>query len=224
MAAGNGTVAAPVSVAAPAKVNLALLVGPTRPDGFHEIFSLMLPVTLADLVTVDRDAGGGPDRRLRGLPRRRQPRGADGARARATASRRFEVAVDDRQAHPRGGRPRRRQLGRGRDADRARATVRPRPLPRLRYEIAAAVGSDVPFFLWPGPQLAMGRGTGPARGRAARTAAPRHRLARCRLCPRPPCTAGATTTERSTWAPSSTPRRGSWRRSRPRATARPGRR
>jgi 4-diphosphocytidyl-2-C-methyl-D-erythritol kinase len=29
---------------------------------------------------------------------------------------------------------------------------------RLRYEVAAAVGSDVPFFLWPGPQLAMGRG------------------------------------------------------------------
>ena len=30
--------------------------------------------------------------------------------------------------------------------------------PRLRHEVAAAVGSDVPFFLWPGPQLVMGRG------------------------------------------------------------------
>ena len=30
---------------------------------------------------------------------------------------------------------------------------------RLRYEVAGAVGSDVPFFLWPGPQLSMGRGT-----------------------------------------------------------------
>jgi 4-diphosphocytidyl-2-C-methyl-D-erythritol kinase len=29
---------------------------------------------------------------------------------------------------------------------------------RVRYEAAAAVGSDVPFFLWPGAQLAMGRG------------------------------------------------------------------
>jgi 4-diphosphocytidyl-2-C-methyl-D-erythritol kinase len=29
---------------------------------------------------------------------------------------------------------------------------------RLRYEAALAVGSDVPFFLWPGPQIAMGRG------------------------------------------------------------------
>ena len=30
--------------------------------------------------------------------------------------------------------------------------------PKLRYEVAAEIGSDVPFFLWPGPQLAMGRG------------------------------------------------------------------
>jgi 4-diphosphocytidyl-2-C-methyl-D-erythritol kinase len=29
---------------------------------------------------------------------------------------------------------------------------------RLRHDVAAAVGSDVPFFLWPGPQLVMGRG------------------------------------------------------------------
>ncbi len=29
---------------------------------------------------------------------------------------------------------------------------------RLRYEMAASIGSDVPFFLWPGAQLAMGRG------------------------------------------------------------------
>ena len=29
---------------------------------------------------------------------------------------------------------------------------------KVRHEVAAAVGSDVPFFLWPGPQLAMGRG------------------------------------------------------------------
>ena len=37
-------------VAAPAKINLGLLVGPVRSDGYHEIFSPMLPVTLADLV------------------------------------------------------------------------------------------------------------------------------------------------------------------------------
>ena len=50
-----------VEVAAPAKLNLALLVGPVRPDGFHEIASLMLPVTLADRVIVERTPGAGLD-------------------------------------------------------------------------------------------------------------------------------------------------------------------
>ena len=44
-------------VAAPAKVNLALLVGPVRPDGFHELASLMVPVTLGDLVVVRQTPG-----------------------------------------------------------------------------------------------------------------------------------------------------------------------
>ena len=50
-----------VEVAAPAKLNLALLVGPVRPDGFHEIASLMLPITLSDRVIVERTPGAGPD-------------------------------------------------------------------------------------------------------------------------------------------------------------------
>ena len=53
---GNGSTAI-VEVAAPAKLNLALLVGPVRPDGYHEIASLMLPVTLADRVVVERTPG-----------------------------------------------------------------------------------------------------------------------------------------------------------------------
>ena len=48
-------------VMAPAKLNLALLVGPLRPDGFHEIASLMVPVTLADRVVVERTPGAGLD-------------------------------------------------------------------------------------------------------------------------------------------------------------------
>lgn len=159
MAAGNGTVAAPVSVAAPAKVNLALHVGPTRPDGFHEVFSLMLPVTLADLVTVTATPGEdlavvcevcpGDDnlaaRMVRELERR--------------LSRRFEVEVAIVKRIPAAA-----GLAGG-SSDAAATLIALERLfgldlsPRLRYEIAAAVGSDVPFFLWPGPQLAMGRGT-----------------------------------------------------------------
>ena len=52
---------ATAEVAAPAKLNLALLVGPLRPDGFHEIASLMVPVTLADRVRVERTPGAGLD-------------------------------------------------------------------------------------------------------------------------------------------------------------------
>ena len=40
-----------VEVAAPAKINLSLLVGPLRSDGYHEVFTAMVPVTLGDLVT-----------------------------------------------------------------------------------------------------------------------------------------------------------------------------
>jgi 4-diphosphocytidyl-2-C-methyl-D-erythritol kinase len=147
-----------VEVAAPAKVNLALLVGPSRPDGFHEIASLMLPVTLADLVVVRSTPGEdlhctcdvcpGEDnlaaRMVRELERRLE--------------RRLEVAVQVRKQIPAGA-----GLGGG-SSDAAATLVGLERLldldlsPRLRYEVAAAVGADVPFFLWPGPQLAMGRG------------------------------------------------------------------
>lgn len=49
---------------APAKVNLLLLVGPRRPDGYHEVLSVMAPLDLHDSLEVDLDitpvAFGGP--------------------------------------------------------------------------------------------------------------------------------------------------------------------
>ncbi len=78
MTNGNGKGAA-VAVVAPAKLNLALLVGPVRPDGFHEVASLMVPVTLADRVAVERTAGQGLSVDLRRGAGRRQSRGAHGA-------------------------------------------------------------------------------------------------------------------------------------------------
>jgi 4-diphosphocytidyl-2-C-methyl-D-erythritol kinase len=147
-----------VEVAAPAKLNLALLVGPVRPDGFHEIASLMLPVTLADLVTVERTPGAGLDVACDVAP------GADNLAARlvreleSRLDRTFEVRVAiDKRVPPGGG------LGGG-SSDAAATLLALERLfslelsPRLRYEVAAAVGSDVPFFLWTGAQLAMGRG------------------------------------------------------------------
>jgi len=158
VSSGTNGSAGLAQVAAPAKLNLALLVGPVRPDGFHEIASLMLPVTLADLVTVERTPGAGLDVVCDVAP------GADNLAARLVREleerldRSFEVRVTIEKRVPPGG-------GLGGGSSDAAATLlaleRLYSLDlslRVRYEVAAAVGSDVPFFLWPGPQLAMGRG------------------------------------------------------------------
>jgi 4-diphosphocytidyl-2-C-methyl-D-erythritol kinase len=147
-----------VEVVAPAKLNLALLVGPVRPDGFHEVASLMVPVSLADRVTVEKTPGAGLDVVCDVAP------GADNLAARLVREleerldRSLEVRVTIEKRVPHGG-----GLGGG-SSDAAATLLALERLfglelsPRLRYEAAAAVGSDVPFFLWPGPQLAMGRG------------------------------------------------------------------
>jgi 4-diphosphocytidyl-2-C-methyl-D-erythritol kinase len=147
-----------VEVAAPAKLNLALLVGPVRPDGFHEIASLMLPVSLADLVTVEKTPGAGLVVLCDVAP------GADNLAAKMVREleqrfdRPFDVRVTIDKRVPAGG-----GLGGG-SSDAAATLIAVERLyglelsARVRYEAAAAVGSDVPFFLWPGPQLAMGRG------------------------------------------------------------------
>ena len=154
----DGERARVAQVAAPAKLNLALLVGPVRPDGFHEIASVMTPVSLADLVTVERTPGAGVDVVCDVAP------GADNLAAKmvreleARLDRAFEVRVSIDKRVPVGG-----GLGGG-SSDAAATLLALERLydldlsPRVRYDVAAAVGSDVPFFLWPGPQLAMGRG------------------------------------------------------------------
>lgn len=155
---GDGGAGARVSVVAPAKVNLALLVGPVRRDGFHEIASLMVPVTLADTLTVQHT----PGRHLR-VDCAVAP-GDENLSARMVREletrlgRRFEVHIAIAKRVPAGA-----GLGGG-SSDAAATLLALERLfdlevePRLRYEVAAAVGSDVPFFLWPGPQFATGRG------------------------------------------------------------------
>jgi len=155
---GEARAADRVDVVAPAKLNLALLVGPVRPDGFHEIASLMLPVSLADRVTVEKTPGAGLDVVCDVAP------GADNLAAKVVREleqrldRSFEVRVTIEKRVPHGG-----GLGGG-SSDAAATLIALERLydldlsSRVRYEAAAAVGSDVPFFLWPGAQLAMGRG------------------------------------------------------------------
>jgi 4-diphosphocytidyl-2-C-methyl-D-erythritol kinase len=157
MVSGNGS-AAVTEVAAPAKLNLALLVGPSRPDGFHEIASLMVPVTLADRVLVERTPGAGLDVVCEVAPGEQNLAAKLVRELEARLERRFEVKVTiDKRIPPGGG------LGGG-SSDAAATLAAIEDLfslelsDKVRHEVAAAVGSDVPFFLWPGAQFVMGRG------------------------------------------------------------------
>jgi 4-diphosphocytidyl-2-C-methyl-D-erythritol kinase len=149
-----------LEVRAPAKVNLVLRVGPARADGYHDIESLMVPISLADLVRVR--VRRGPQVTCR-VPARPELDGAANLAARAAEAfrRRFavragcDVVVEKRIPVVAG-------LGGG-SSDAAavlRALARAHAV-RDREALAAAaleIGSDVPFFLGPGPAWATGRG------------------------------------------------------------------
>jgi 4-diphosphocytidyl-2-C-methyl-D-erythritol kinase len=158
MITGGNDSAVMTEVMAPAKLNLALLVGPVRPDGFHEIASLMVPVTLADRVLVERTPGTGLDVVCDVAPGEQNLTAKLVRELETRLERTFEVRVTIEKHVPHGG-----GLGGG-SSDAAATLIALERLfdlelsLRLRHDVAAAVGSDVPFFLWPGPQLVMGRG------------------------------------------------------------------
>jgi 4-diphosphocytidyl-2-C-methyl-D-erythritol kinase len=137
---------------AAAKINLALVVGPRREDGLHEVATVLQRVALCDRIAV----APAPRLHVTGFPgdtlvRRALELLAERAGIRpawhATISKRIPVAAG---------------LGGG-SSDAATAlrlanALLPEPLDDL-HEPAAALGSDVPFFLTAGPQLAEGTGT-----------------------------------------------------------------
>jgi 4-diphosphocytidyl-2-C-methyl-D-erythritol kinase len=139
---------------APAKLNLALVVGPARADGRHELTTVFQRLDLADRVALepfDRvDVTGFADDTLVGsaLEALRDAAG-DRQAWRARITKKIPVAAG---------------LGGG-SSDAATALrlanpTLPQPLPpeRLR-ELAAGIGADVPFFFEQGPQLGEGDGT-----------------------------------------------------------------
>ena len=156
-----------VVVEARAKLNLGLAVGPKRRDGFHELATCFQSVSLADTLIAVRSRRGF-SLRVRGERGTRVPasvpRGAGNLvlRAARLAARRLDY---------RGGAsftlikriPTRAGLGGG-SADAAAAIV---ALERLagralgradRLELAARLGSDVPFAITGGTALGLGRG------------------------------------------------------------------
>lgn len=137
-----------------AKLNLALVAGPLRPDGKHEVATVLQAIDLHDDVELEPAAALA----VEGFPEDTLVRGALEALAAAA-----------------GGEPRWRALiekripvaaGLGGGSSDAAAALRladaflPEPLGAGRlHELAAGLGADVPFFMRDGAQLAKGDGT-----------------------------------------------------------------
>ena len=147
---------------APAKINLGLRVLERRDDGFHELRTVLQTISLADRLSVGYDptaATGvdlhcsdpnlaGPDNLASRAARELLARGA------------WRGSVDirlEKRIRPGSG------LGGG-SSDAAAVLLalarllHPRPTAALLHEVAAGLGSDVPFFLVGGAAVAVGRG------------------------------------------------------------------
>ena len=146
-----------IALEARAKLNLALRVGPVRPDGYHPVESLMVELSApADRLTV----APAPRRAVicPGVPERDNlaSRALD-ALAEATGAR-LALEVRITKEIPAGA-----GLGGG-SSDAAATLLAAREVAGLSVSdaelerIGATVGSDVPFFIRGGAQWARGRG------------------------------------------------------------------
>jgi 4-diphosphocytidyl-2-C-methyl-D-erythritol kinase len=140
-------------VPAAAKINLALLIGPVRPDGLHEVVTVMQRIDLCDSVTLDPAPalvveGYRKDTLVRSALAKLSAAAGNGGAWRVRLEKRIPLAAG---------------LGGGSaDAGAALALANrtlSTPLPDQDLaSLATEVGADVPFFLTPGPKLAEGAG------------------------------------------------------------------
>lgn len=137
-----------------AKINLALVVGPLRSDGRHEVVTAIERIALHDDVTLEPSS----ETAVEGYAEDTLVRAALEALARtARVGHRWTVRLEKRIPVAAG-------LGGG-SSDAAAALLlanatleTPLPAGEL-HSIAAKLGADVPFFLGRGAQLATGDGT-----------------------------------------------------------------
>jgi 4-diphosphocytidyl-2-C-methyl-D-erythritol kinase len=140
-------------VPAAAKINLALLIGPLRPDGLHEVVTVMQRIDLCDSVTLDRAPalvveGYRKDTLVRSALAKLSAAAGNGGAWRVHLEKRIPLA-----AGLGGG-----SADAGAALDLANRTLA-KPLAHDELVgVAADVGADVPFFLTPGPKLAEGAG------------------------------------------------------------------
>jgi 4-diphosphocytidyl-2-C-methyl-D-erythritol kinase len=143
-----------VRASAPAKINLALVAGPLRKDGKHELLTIYQRVGIADRIDVeiaDRTQvdGFAEDTLVRAALELLAAHAAVNQRWHAKIEKHIPVAAG---------------LGGG-SSDAATALrlaneMLDEPLPHEElHDVAAELGSDVPFFLVDGPRLGSGDGT-----------------------------------------------------------------
>lgn len=159
-------------VRAPAKLNLLLEIVARREDGYHELETLMVPINLYDTLYLQSAPGGQVEATCRwaaGLTRGsaspgQLPIGSDNLAVRAVERLRAAAGIRD------GARlrlvkriPMQAGLG-GASSDAAAALWAANLAWDLRWprdalaELAAELGSDVPFFLGDGAAVCRGRG------------------------------------------------------------------
>jgi len=141
------------SISAPAKINLALVVGPLREDGKHEVATILQRVGLCDRIALS----AGARLTFSGFV-------GDTIVARALAALAAAAGVEPSwNVEITKSIPLAAGLGGG-SSDAASALqlaneLLPAPLGRDELEeLAATIGADVPFFLRNGPQLGTGDG------------------------------------------------------------------
>ncbi len=136
------------------KLNLALVVGPLREDGRHEVATVLQRIDLADRISLEPAA----ELRVEGF--------AEDTLVRAALERLAAAANTEPCWHARIWKhvPVAAGLGGG-SSDAATAlrlaneTLTDRLSPERLHGLAAELGADVPFFLTSGPQLGTGTGT-----------------------------------------------------------------
>ena len=150
-----------ISLTAPAKINLSLRILGKRPDGFHELETLMAPIGLADTIELSHGTGHGitltcNDPEL--------STGSDNLCVKAAEAFRIATGLDHGIAItllkriPHGA-------GLGGGSSDAAAVLKglneffDEPLVNEElHQITASLGSDIPFFLGSGPAWCRGRG------------------------------------------------------------------
>ena len=144
-----------------AKLNLALVVGPRRDDGLHEVATVLQRLELADEIAIEP----APEISVEGFAEDTLVRAALEALADAASPRTSWKATIRKEIPVAAG------LGGG-SSDAATALrlaneTLEEPLPPGElHDLAVDLGVDVPFFLAPGPQLGEGTGTDLTRPRA----------------------------------------------------------